>query len=329
MATAFLRALRRGRPGSGIVVAMKAKLSGVFEESPLVDEIIPLATDSAGEALRLGVRRRGAFETAFILPNSFKSALLPWFAGARERVGYRGQGRGLLLTVGVAPPPAPGRRRRAPEPMPHYWRRLTDAAGIAWDGDHPELSVGPVLERQAAERARELGIAEGEELVGLSPGAAFGPSKQWIPERYGEVASRLYEALGLRAIVFVAPGEEPLGRAIIGTSRSPVISTVENPLPLSLLKAFVRRCRILITTDSGTRHFGVALRVPTLTLIGPTDPRYTSYCLERQEVVSHPEVACLGCHHKVCPIDHRCMAWLGAEEVARRALALLERVSRA
>jgi heptosyltransferase-2 len=207
--------------------------------------------------------------------------------------------------------------------MPHYWRRLLDAAAIPWQGDRPELAVDEALRDRAMAAARALGVGDGERLVGLSPGAAFGPSKLWVAERFSEVASRVHAATGLRAILFVAPGEEALGRRILAAARSPVISTVDAPLSLSLLTAFMDRCALLVTTDSGTRHVGVARGVPTVTVMGPTDPRYTAFCLENQAVISRGDVDCLGCHHKVCPIDHRCMAWITAEEVAERALGLL------
>lgn len=325
MATAFLRAVRAGRPEAAICVALRPKLSEVLEGSAFVDDTIPLPRQTLYESIRLGLRWRGAFDVAFVLPNSFKSAVFPWVAGSRQRIGYGGQGRGLLLNVSLEQPRGEG-RRRLPEPMPHYWRRLLEPLGIPWQGDRPELSVSEELRQRARVRAQALGIEEGERLVGLSPGAAFGPSKLWPAERFGEVADRLHEALGLRSVLLVAPGEVELGKTVLGSARSPVISTIEEPLSLDLLKAFVGQCEVLVTTDSGTRHFGVALGVPTVTLIGPTDSRYTNYCLEGQEVVCREEVDCLGCHLRECPIDHRCMELITAEEVAGRALGLLRRL---
>jgi heptosyltransferase-2 len=325
MATSFLRAVRAGRPGARILVGLRPKLAGVLAGSPYLDGVIAFRRGTVGEAIRLGLRWRGAFDCAFVLPNSFRSAVFPWVAGARARIGYAGQGRGWLLTAALPPPEGEG-RRRLPEPMPRYWRRLLEPAGISWQGDQPELALEDGLEEQARDRARALGIAECERMVGLSPGAAFGPSKLWAPGRFAEVAARLHEARGLRAILFVAPGEEDLGRQVLAAARSPIVSTVEHPLSLSLLKAFMRRCALLVTSDSGTRHFGVASGVPTVTLMGPTDPRYTAFCLERQEVIYREDVDCLGCHLKVCPIDHRCMDRITAEEVARRSLALLDRL---
>ena len=329
MATSFLRSLKAGNPNDEIFVALRPKLKLILEGTPSVDEYILMPRGgSLTESLRLGIKWRGVFDRAFILPNSFRSVLFPWLAGARERIGYAGQGRTPLLTRAIAKPLDPARRRRLPEPMPHYWRRLLEATGAAWLGDRPELVVTEELEDRARRRARALGIEEDEKLVGLSPGASFGPSKVWPPERFAETAAILYRDLSLRAILFLAPGEEELGRRVLSAARSPVISTLEDPLPLDLLKAFVRRCRLLVTCDSGTRHFGVAFSVPTVTVMGPTDPRYTAYCLDTQEVVIRDDLDCIGCHLRRCPKDHACMNGIAAEEVAQRALKLLARLAR-
>ena len=321
MATCVLRAVRRGRPGAWVCAAGRPRLADLLAGSPHVDEFITLPRDALRSSWRLGAAWRGRFETALVLPTSFRAVLFPWHARATVRVGYRGQCRGWFLTEALAVPQGPA-RRRIPEPMPVYWRRIVEAAGIPWDGDAPELAV-TTFEREAAEAyGRAAGIADGERFVGLSPGAAFGPSKLWPAERFAEAAARLHAALGLRAIVFLAPGEEPLAAEIMRSASSPVVSTAQAPLSLSLLKPFIERCAVLVTTDSGTRHVAVALNVPVVTVMGPTDPRYTDYCLSRQAIVRR-DVSCGPCHLKVCPRDHRCMRDLTAEEVADRALALV------
>ena len=260
MATCFLRALRKGRPEARITVVLRPKLQEVLHGLPYIDAFIPLRSESLGESIKLARKWRGCFDTAFILPNSLRSAVFPWFSRARERVGYTGQFRGPLLTVRLSPPRGEG-GRRLPEPMPHYWRRLLDRFEIPWRGDYPELAVDSTTREKAEKAAAELGIRPGERLIGLSPGAAFGPSKLWLPERFRDVAASLYHKLGLRSILFLAPGEEAIGESIMRGRRTPIISTAENILSLELLKAFMAWCDLLITTDSGTRHIGVAFDV--------------------------------------------------------------------
>jgi len=323
MATCVLRAVRAGVPGARIAVAARPKFVELFAGLPSMDEFIPLAGESLLGAFTLGRSRRGAFDLALVLPNSLRSALMPFAARARRRIGYRGQGRAILLTDRLSPPGA-GRGRRTPEPMPRYWRRIVEAAGIPWQGDAPELRVTDEERELAAAKARVFGLGGGERLIGISPGAAFGPSKRWVTERFAEAAALLHRATGMRAIVFLAPGEEALGEEIVRVARSPIISTAAEVLSIGLLKAFMTRCALLLSTDSGTRHIGVALGTPVVTVMGPTDPRYTAYCLERQRVIAR-EVPCGPCHLRDCPTDHRCMMEIQAGEVAAAGLELLGR----
>jgi len=321
MATPALRALRRGLPGARIAILGKPRLLALLDGLTSFDETFPSAVDSARGLLgaaRILARRR--FDVAVILRHSMRSALLAWLAGIPRRVGYRAQGRGALLTDPVRAPRAEG--RRIPEPMPVSYRRLVEVLGCAWRGDAYELAVPEAFRDLAEERARALGLAPGEMLIGLNPGASFGASKLWAPERFAAAADALHARLGLRSIVFVAPGEEGIARAILEAARSPVIDTSPEPLDLALLKPFVARCRILVTTDTGTRHVATAFGVPTVVVMGPTDPRYTAVNLERTVVIRR-DVECGSCHRKVCPIDHRCMEWIQAEEVAEAALRLL------
>jgi len=327
MATCVLRCVRMGAPGGKIIAAGRPKLAELLNGSGFVDEFLPLRTETVSESIREGLRLRGCVDLALVLPNSFRSAVLPFVAGAKRRIGYAQQGRAFLLTCALKAPPGEG-RRRLPEPMPTYWRRLTEAVPFPWQGDHPELTVTEKEREAGRAQARTLGIEEGEKLVGLSPGAAYGPSKIWEPGRFAAVAAGLYKELGLRAVVFVAPGEEPLAERITSAASSPIISTAASPLSLGECKAFLERCAVLITADSGMRHIAVALGIPTVTIIGPTDPRYTAYCLERQEVVAASGVECLGCHKRVCPTDHRCMTEIAPETVLQRTLELLRRVAR-
>ena len=203
-------------------------------------------------------------------------------------------------------------------------RRIVEAAGIPWQGDAPELRVTDAERELAAAKARAFGLGDDERLIGISPGAAFGPSKRWVTERFAEAAALLHRATGMRAIVFLAPGEEALGGEIVRAARSPIISTAVEVLPIGLLKAFMTRCALLLSTDSGTRHIGVALGTPVVTVMGPTDPRYTAYCLERQRVIAR-EVPCGPCHLRECPTDHRCMTLITPDAVLAAAREMIER----
>ena len=110
-------------------------------------------------------------------------------------------------------------------------------------------------------------------------------------------------------------------RAIAAAAKSPVASAVDDPIDLRLLKAMAKRLSLMICTDAGPRHIAVAFDVPTVALLGSTDPRFSNTNLAHSAVV-RTGVECSPCHLKICPIDHRCMTRMSAEMV----LAACERV---
>ncbi len=106
---------------------------------------------------------------------------------------------------------------------------------------------------------------------------------------------------------------------------TPVINTARHILGLDVLKPFIRDLTLLVSTDTGPRHYAVAFGTPVVVLMGPTDPRYSGLHLERTELIRH-DVPCGPCHLKVCPIDHRCMVGITPEEVLERVETLDRRL---
>ncbi len=325
MATGSFADVRRAFPQARISALVRPGREGILSGSPDVDEVIEDASARRPlEILRVARRLRAErFDLAILFANSLRAALVARLAGIPRRVGYRANLRGPLLTDPVDA--APSWRRRTPEPMPRFYARLCARAGAAAGDGRPRLHVTPACEAAAAELRRALGIREGEKLIGLSPGASFGASKLWPAERFARVADAVAERFGARSIILVAPSEEPIAREIVSKARSRPIYDPAKRIDLDLLKPVVRDLALLVTTDSGTRHYAVAFGVPVVVVMGPTDPRRTAYGLERTEVVRR-DVPCGPCHLKVCPTDHRCMLEISADEVFERIEALDRRL---
>ncbi len=333
MATGSFRDLRMSFPGAWIAILVPRSRAGVLAGADHHDELILEPGRSLGAAIRLaGELRRRRFDLALLFPNSLRSALAPFLAGIPERIGYRGEFRRWLLTRAI-PEPGPVLRprgpgpRRIPQPMVRRYAAILAAAGAVAAEGRPELAVSPECEELAAGRRRDLGISPGERLIGINPGAAYGSSKLWPVERFARVADLITARTGMRTIIFVGPGEEGIARRIGDLARSRPVSTASSPLDLDLLKPFVRDLALLITTDTGTRHYAVAFRVPVVVVMGPTHPGFTAAHLDETEVIRR-DVPCGPCHLKVCPIDHRCMTLIEPEEVLEKAVALLERSRR-
>lgn len=317
MATPAIRALRKGFPEARLTALIRPPLHRIIEGSPDLDRIIPSRPRGIRELWHLS-RALGAdrYDLALILPNSFRSAVPPFLARIPRRVGYRTEGRGWLLTDRVRPEREGWARK--PVPMVDYYRRLCEAAGCPWAGDELFLPVPEALASEADRRLRGLGVRPGERLIGLNPGASFGSSKLWPAERFARAADLLHERFRSRVIIFVGPGEREIGDRIEAMMTAPVINTGAEPLGLDVLKPCVRGLRLLVTNDTGPRHYAVAFGVPSVVIMGSTDPRYTAKSTAGS-IVLRRDVDCGPCHKKVCPEDHRCMTRITPEDVLEAA----------
>lgn len=308
------RALRAHWPAARITAVGPGSAAALLEGLPCFDELRALpARRAAGgvAALRAeGRRLRGErFDLALLGANSFSSAYMVWRTGARRRVGYGGGGRGWLLTDVVPAAPEPPFHRR-PVPMVEFYFRLVERAGVP-RGDHRTgLAVSPADEERAQAWLTRHGLLDGAPVFGVHGGASFGPSKLWYPDRWAAVADELHRRHGGRTILFCGPGEEADVRAIAAAAKSPVASAADDPIDLRTLKAVMRRLSLMVATDAGPRHVAVAFDVPTVALLGPTDPRFSNTNLQRSALV-RVDLPCSPCHEKTCPLageaHHRCM----------------------
>jgi heptosyltransferase-2 len=270
--------------------------------------------------------RRGEYDLAVVLPNSPITGLVPFLAGVPQRLGYR-QGRPLLMNLGRK---AAIRRRwfqkrqgprRWPTPMPQYYHDLLDELGIPAGGVHPHLPCTAEDEAWVTDHLRSLGIGPDERLVLLTVGANFGASKLWMPERFAAVARHFQERHGMRSLVLAGPAEVELGERI--AAEAGALAMTKPVLPLDRLRALVKRSALMVTGDTGPRHLAVAFDRPIVCLMGPNDPNYTNYCMERT-VLIRKEMPCSPCQRKVCPLGHhRCMRDIGVDEVIAAGEELL------
>lgn len=325
LATPFLRALRRAAPAARITLHGKRQALAVLAHEGLHDHAEPLAPGRGLIALlREGRRVRqavGDLDVAFLLPNSLSSALIGRATGARERVGYALNGRRLLLTKALH---AKKEGRLRPTPMVDYYLGLLAAVGGAVDGvaRRPRLTTTPEQEERAEAYLRRHGVAPGERPWAINIGGSW-ETKRWIPEHAGRLA-RLLAERGRTPLLLVGPDERDLARRAANAAGGP-IPGADEVVPLTDLTALLRRCEVLVTTDSGPRHFGVSAGLPVLVLIGSTHPGYTRVDYDALDVLCD-EAPCWPCHLKRCPIDFRCMTALGPERVLAAAEGLLQRL---
>jgi heptosyltransferase-2 len=158
----------------------------------------------------------------------------------------------------------------------------------------------------------------------VNTGGAFGPAKSWPVAPFATLARRLATEAGVRVLVVCGPSERAAAAEItMRAGHLDVVSLAGLELGIGLTKACVRRSALLITTDSGPRHFAAAFDVPVLSLFGPTDIAWTRTYHPHAVHIYHP-VPCGPCQKPVCPLGHhRCMTELSPDAVFRAALRML------
>ncbi len=329
MATPALRALRRQFASARIVAVCRPYVAGVLEGAPwfngylFLDRQGPWAQRWPNVAWQL---RRAQIDLAVLFPNSFRSGLAAWLGRCRRRVGFQRDGRGWLLTDRLAPIRDEAGSFK-PSPVIDDYNRLAHAAGCAWPGYRMELFTTAADESAADAVYDKFRIQADEEVVCLNPGAAFGAAKFWPTESFAALAQELVDARAARVLVLCGPSEREQARAIAQRANRPgVTALADEPLSLGLTKALVRRAALLVTTDSGPRHFAAAFNRPVVSLYGPTFIDWTRTYFDK-EINLQKKVPCGPCQLRACPTDHACMRLLTPAEVFTAAVNLLERVS--
>jgi heptosyltransferase-2 len=316
-----LTALKGNFPKASLIVLAKKWVAPVYADHPGVDRVMIIDKEGPHKGLgglwRLAREiRRERFELAVLFQNAFEAALITRLAGVPLRLGYDTDARGLLLNLPI--------RLRPEDKQVHeteYYLRILERAGLDAPYSRPVYRPNAGAENRADARLRQLGLSE-EFLVGLAPGAAYGPAKQWPPERFAAAADLVLKEHGGAALVFGGPGDTAAAKKLIEamTHRSVDLT---GQTDLSEAAALIRRCRLFLTNDSGLMHLAAAVDTPLVAVFGSTNPVTTSPAGSRQRLIRR-ETPCSPCMKTHCdrPV-HECMERIGPEEVARAGLELL------
>ncbi len=327
MATPTLRTLRQSFPAAALDIVIREHVAPTLDGNPWVDHVLLYNPRAADRAKRLwGVVRRlrsASYDLAVLLPNSFRAAWMAWLGGCRRRIGYARGGRSVLLTE-VLVPPRDERGRFVPTPAVDYYLQLVRHLGVEVRSPRLELFTTPVGENAADAAWGALGLRGATPVVSLNTGGAFGPAKSWPIESFAALARRLVDEAHVQVLILCGPAERDAARAIKDQAgRAQVVSLADQPLSLGLSKACVRRSALLVTTDSGPRHFAAGFGVPVVTLFGPTHMAWTRTYHPHAIHLQQP-VACGPCQQGVCPLGHhRCMRELSPDTVFAASMRLL------
>ncbi|TFY98058.1 lipopolysaccharide heptosyltransferase II [Ramlibacter rhizophilus] len=298
--------------GERLTVGALPWVAPVYRAMPQVAEVIEFPFQHGGLQFaarrRLGRELQGRFETAYVLPNSLKSALLPFLASIPRRVGYLGESRVGLLTHRLKNP-------SGKPPMVAFYSALSGEADVS--GDRPRL----VLPEGEIDRVAALHGLAPQGYYTFAAGAEFGPSKRWPPEHYAELAR------GLDApVLLLGSGKEAeLCQAIADAAPGRCLQ-LAGKTSLADAFALIAGARAMVSNDSGLMHVAAAFGVRQVALFGSTSPLHTPPLNERAQVLwlkddptYQPPLDCAPCFERECPLGHhRCLRDLSAQQVLRR-----------
>ncbi|QDT66833.1 lipopolysaccharide heptosyltransferase II [Calycomorphotria hydatis] len=331
MATPSLRAIRDGYPHANITAVLRPYVADVLAGTDLVDDIVDWSPKGKNKEQRtssvIGRLKAERFDLGVLFPNSLRSAWVAWRSGIRRRVGFGRDGRGILLTDSLQP-----FSRSTPNPVIDEYARLARAVGCTPSSLATELAVLPEDERRLDNFWSSQSIGRNRGLVCLNPGGAFGAAKHWPIDSFAELATKLVDQYQKTVLILCGPSEREQARDIVQKSdRSSVLSLADAELSIGLTKAAVRSAELLITTDSGPRHFAQPFGVPAVTLFGPTHIAW-SETYDEHSTHLQLQLDCGPCQQRVCPLKeaaahHRCMRDLSAEQVLAAAGQYLNKSS--
>jgi heptosyltransferase-2 len=310
MSVPAVRAIKSGRPDVHVTIAAPDKIAPMWKLIPEVDAIIPLSDDSFLRVVRL-LKQRMRFDVAILFPNSLRVALETWLSGIPQRVGYRGHWRSWLVNQIVREPRKPG------PPEHHSLRFLRIARECGAETTNTEDRRSTV---QTPDGHQTSNIKH-QTLIGLCPGAEYGPAKRWLPERFAEAAAKITAQSSAQWIMFGTKKDAAIGEHLAAAIGDHCVNRI-GQTTLDQLIDELRQCRLLLTNDTGTMHLAALLGVPVVAVFGSTEPRLTGPLGNGHTVLRH-HVECSPCFLRECPIDFRCMKAVSADEVADAVLSML------
>ena len=358
MATPALQRLREALPGAHLALFTPEKLADLWQHHQGLDALI---TFSPGESLCSVARRLRAetFQTALVLPNSHRSALEVWLARIPQRVGYARLWRSRLLTQPLSPRlgqmrmpkrsaaevkrlvgcpsgnplPAPSHSPHRTTHQIHDYLHLAAALGANPEPLPPKLEITDAEARQAEaavlsdwrNQAQDSVPGGPPLLLGLCPGAEYGPAKRWPAENFAAVARTVSWKVGnCLWLAFGGPGDWQICHDVACLAGGGVLN-LAGKTSLRQLMALLKRCRLLLTNDTGPMHLAAALGTPVVVPFGSTSPELTGPGLpgDPRHRLLKSTAPCSPCFRRACPIDFRCMTHITPDRVAQSVCDLL------
>jgi heptosyltransferase-2 len=316
MSQPLLAAIKASYPHSVIDVLATPWVAPVYRACSEVAELIE--ADLRHGQLQWGLRRALAaqikkrdYASCYALPNSLKSALIPWLANIPVRIGYQGELRRFLLTQTKTNSPKTQRI-----PMVEHYANLCAPSNNSDTARLPKLNPTASALELARTRLQAAGI-QTDALVVLCSGAEYGPSKRWPAAHFAALAQSILKAKPTASVVLLgSPSDRAICDDIVSATASEGrIFNWCGETSLDEAIAIIGICSNMVSNDSGLMHIGAALQVPQVAIFGSSDPNHTPPNSAKAIVISL-HLPCSPCHQRECPLGHlNCLNQISAEQV--------------
>ena len=311
MTQPLLASLKALYPNSKIDVLASAWVAPIYRSCSEVNEVIE--TKFEHKQLQWGLRKQLAkqiqgkeYQACFVLPNSFKSALIPWLANIPLRIGYRGEMRLGLINVSL---PNPSKIHRPPM-VEHYLalsHLLNDAEQSTTQVITPHLNISESARNslQAKLAHAHINASSTSPIYVFCPGAEYGITKRWPTEHFAALANQLLSSNPSSHIVLLgSQGDQVLGQEITAkVQHKAQIHDWCGHTTLDEAIALIGMSKAVLSNDSGLMHIAAALRVPQIAIFGSSDPAHTPPRSDKAKVI-WLNLPCSPCHKRECPLGH-------------------------
>ena len=295
LSTPVVRTLKKQFPSSRLTYVVPSPLGEILSEEKGIDQLIQRdPSDEISSSFSLLLRlRRERFDLGIALPNSFRAGLMLYLSGAKKRVGYGSDGRGLLLTD-----PLPAKKRNEEGHRVDYFMELAVRAGCRNPDKNLSLEIRDEERKEAEKLLAEHGIRSGELLIGLHPGASK-PPRTLAPQRFSEICRALLQRWDAKVLLFGSAREENLLREVQRGAGNDKVVVLQRSISLRMTAALLERCGHFIGCDSGLMHLAAAVGTPVVGIFGPGVPEHTGPpCREDKKAIIFHRFPCAPCRQR-------------------------------
>ncbi|MFZ6870572.1 lipopolysaccharide heptosyltransferase II [Undibacterium sp. Di27W] len=312
MAQPLLQLLKRDHPQAAIDVLAPAWVAPVLRAMVEVDTVLETPFKHGSLQLRerwryAKILRQRGYAAAYVLPNTLKFALLPWMAGIKKRIGYKGESRYGLINV----------MHHDSKPVPRAMVAFYAALAGAPVADLAQNFPKPCLQMTTAQTGivlQEMGLSAQQLLICFAPGAEFGNAKRWPVGHFAELAKTILQAHPDAQIVLLgSPKDIEVCQQI--EAACPEVHQFAGKTRLDQALALIAASNVMVSNDSGLLHIASAFNRPVIAIYGPTDPDHAPPFSDIAHSLSL-RLACAPCKQRECPLGHHdCMNRLDSQMV--------------